>query len=170
MKYLGLGSNLGHKRRNIESALALISERVGEIRTLSDFYETHPWGYKSKETYLNIAIAVETELKPAELLISTQAIERDTGRKNKTINGEYRDRTIDIDILLYDDLILQSTTLTIPHPLMHRRTFVLQPLAEIAPHVIHPVLGKSIEELYSILLQTTILYQAMTAKAIAGIQ
>jgi 2-amino-4-hydroxy-6-hydroxymethyldihydropteridine diphosphokinase len=145
--YLSLGSNLGDKRRNIENALVLITERVGEIRALSGFIETEPWGYDSDEHYLNIAVEVVTELKPVELLVVTQAIERDAGRKNKTINGEYHDRTMDIDILLYDDLIINTSDLTIPHPLMHLRTFVLQPLSEIAPHVTHPVLRKSIAEI-----------------------
>jgi len=97
-----------------------------------------------------MAIAVETALNPATLLSETQAIEKTVGRRDKTINGVYHDRIIDIDILLYDDLIIQSPTLTIPHPLMHQRTFVLHPLAEIAPHLIHPVLKKTIAELYTI--------------------
>ena len=142
--YLGLGSNLEDKRRNIESALALIAERVGGIRAVSTFHETQPWGYNSKKQYLNIAAAVETMLNPAKLLVVTQVIEHKVGRHHKTVNGEYYDRPIDIDILLYNDLILQSETLTIPHPLMHQRLFVLQPLSEIAPHEIHPVLKKSI--------------------------
>ena len=145
--YLGLGSNLGDRRRNIDVALALISKRVGEMRALSGFHETQPWGYDSEESYLNVAVEVETGLNPVELLRVTQSIEHEAGRQIKTLNAEYRDRTIDIDILLYDDLIINTPDLTIPHPLMHLRTFVLQPLTEIAPHVVHPVLRKSIEEL-----------------------
>jgi len=148
MIFLGLGSNLGDRRRNIESALALIAEKVGTIRALSGCHETQPWGYDSKEYFLNMAIEVETELNPEELLTVTQAIERELGRYQKTVNGKYRDREIDIDILLYDDLILQSPALTIPHPLMHQRPFVLQPLAEIAPHLIHPVFKRTISDLY----------------------
>ena len=147
--YLGLGSNLGDRRKEIESALALIVGRVGVIHAVSRFYETQPWGYDSREQYLNVATKVETALKPTELLLVTQTIESDIGRHHKTINGEYLDRPIDIDILIYDDLILQTPTLTIPHPLMHQRAFVLQPLAEIAPHVIHPVLQKTIAFLNS---------------------
>ena len=144
--YLSLGSNLGDKRRNIDGALALISERVGEVRTLSGFYETQSWGYESAELFLNVAVGVETGLNPTALLAMTQAIEREAGRQLKTFNGQYGDRTIDIDILLYDDLIINTPDLTIPHRLMHLRAFVLQPLTEIAPDVIHPVFKKSIKE------------------------
>ena len=145
--YLGLGSNLGDKHTYINKALAHLTERVGEIRALSGFYETEPWGYDSQETYQNVAVAIQTDLKPAALLAVIQAIERDIGRNQKTTNGIYRDRVIDIDILLYDDLILQTQPLTIPHPLMHQRSFVLHPLNEIAPHIIHPILQKTIAEL-----------------------
>ena len=150
--YLGIGSNLGDKQAHIKKALALITERAGTILALSRFYETKSWGYDSTKTYQNIAIAVQTDLEPDTLLSTTQAIERDIGRHDKTFKGEYRDRTIDIDILLYDDLILQTPTLTIPHSLMHLRTFVLQPLTEIAPHATHPVLQQTIAEMYHTLL------------------
>ena len=142
-----MGSNTGDKQTHIRSALSHLSGKVGKILALSDFHQTQPWGYVSQETYLNVAVAIETTLNPATLLAVTQAIEKAIGRRDKTINGVYRDRIIDIDILLYDDLIIQSSNLTIPHPLMHQRTFVLHPLAEIAPHVIHPVLKKTIAEL-----------------------
>ena len=152
MIYLGLGSNLGDKRNNIEHALDQLTGKVGMICACSDFYETQPSGYESKESYLNIAIAVETTLKPTALLSVTQMIEKVMGRQNKTINGKYLDRIIDIDILLYNDRIVQTRTLLIPHPLLHQRAFVLQPLAEIAPHAMHPVLGKSVATLYADLL------------------
>ena len=148
--YLGLGSNLGDKRKNIEKALALLSERVGEILALSDFYETEPWGYYSSEIFINAAVKLETMLLPVELLSVTQEIERETGRDKKTSCSVYHDRIIDIDILLYDDLILQTPDLTIPHLLMHQRMFVLQPLCEIAPDMLHPVSGKTITEIVSI--------------------
>ena len=137
--YLGLGSNLGDKRKNIEKAVTLINERAGEILALSGFYETKPWGYDSSETYINAAVKIDTYLQPEELLLVTQNIEQEVGRREKTVDGKYRDRVIDIDILLYDDLTLQTKKLTIPHPLMYQRDFVLKPLSEIAPDdMIHP--------------------------------
>ena len=145
--FLGLGSNLGDKRENIKNALVFIEKRVGEIIALSGFYETQPWGYDSMETYINAVAEISTIMEPKELLLVTQDIERDIGRKDKTTNGEYRDRIIDIDILLYDDLIIQTAELTIPHPDMHKREFVLIPLSEIAPKFIYPISGKTIAEL-----------------------
>ena len=148
MVYLGLGSNLGDKRVNIMKALSLITERVGDILALSDFYKSQSWGYESLQTYLNVAIALETELTPEDLLVETQQIEYAIGRKSKTIRGQYQDRVIDIDILLYKDRIIQTSDLTIPHPLLHQRQFVLKPLSEIAAHVIHPILNTTITELF----------------------
>ena len=145
--FLGLGSNLGDKREYINNALVFIEKRVGEIIALSDFYESQPWGYESSETYINAVAEISTGMEPNELLLVTQEIEREMGRKNKTTNGEYHDRIIDIDILLYDDLIIQTTELTIPHPCMHKREFVLKPLSEIAPKVVYPITGKTISEL-----------------------
>jgi 2-amino-4-hydroxy-6-hydroxymethyldihydropteridine diphosphokinase len=146
--FLGLGSNLGNKQKNIEKAIALIAVRVGEVLALSGLYETSSWGYVSTETYLNAVAKVETGLPPSGLLAVTQVIEWKIGRKDKTVNREYHNRLIDIDILLYDDLALQTPELTIPHPLMLQRRFVMQPLSEIAPDMLHPVLGKTMEELY----------------------
>ena len=145
--YLGLGSNLGDKRKNIKKAVELLAKRVGGILALSDFYETQPWGYDSSETYINAAAKIETGLTPEKLLSVTQDIERETGREKKTSDGEYHDRIIDIDILLYENLIQHTAGLIIPHPLMHLRQFVLQPLAEIAPDEIHTVLQKTVKEL-----------------------
>lgn len=125
------------------TAAALLAERVGDVLALSGFYETEPWGFQSDNTFLNAALRLETTLSPLELLKATQQIELEMGRTLKS-NGAYHDRIIDIDILLYDDLILQTPELTLPHPLMHERPFVMEPLAEIAPNVIHPVFNKSV--------------------------
>ena len=161
MLYLGLGANLGNKSDNLLQAVALISERVGRVVCLSRFYETEPWGYDSSNTYLNAALGVETSLSPLEVLSITQAIERELGRQKKSMNREYSDRPIDIDILLMDDLVLQTDVLTLPHSLMHERLFVLEPLVEIAPTVIHPVLQQSVCAIYNALVksQSTSHYQ-----------
>lgn len=144
--YLALGTNIGNKRRNMITAAALLAERVGDVLALSGFYETEPWGFQSDNTFLNAALQLETGLPPLELLKATQEIELEMGRTQKS-NGAYHDRIIDIDILLYDDLILQTSELTLPHPLMHERQFVMEPLAEIAPNVIHPVFKKPVVSL-----------------------
>ena len=141
--YLALGTNIGNKRRNMIKAAALLAERVGDVLALSGFYETEPWGFQSENTFLNAALQLDTSLSPLELLKATQEIEIEMGRTQKS-NGAYHDRIIDIDILLYEDLVLQTPELTLPHPLMHERLFVMEPLAEIAPNVIHPVFKKPV--------------------------
>ncbi|WP_099463594.1 2-amino-4-hydroxy-6-hydroxymethyldihydropteridine diphosphokinase [Parabacteroides provencensis] len=144
--YLSLGTNIGNKRRNLITAAALLAERVGDILALSDIYETEPWGFESENTFLNAALALRTLLSPLELLDATRLIEVEMGRVEKS-NGTYQDRIIDIDILMYDDIVMQTLQLTIPHPLMHKRSFVMEPLAEIAPDVVHSVFHKTIAEL-----------------------
>lgn len=144
--YLSLGTNLGDKSRNIRTATELLAERVGGIRALSSFYDTKPWGFESEHSFLNAALVIETFLGPFELLNATQSIETAMGRSGKS-NGTYADRLIDIDILMYEDLVLSSKDLILPHPLMHERSFVLVPLAEIAASLLHPVLKKTIKEL-----------------------
>ena len=141
--YQALGTNIGNKRRNMITAAALLAERVGDVLALSGFYETEPWGFQSENTFLNAALQLDTSLSPLELLKATQEIEIEMGRTQKS-NGAYHDRIIDIDILLYDNLVLQTPELTLPHPLMHERLFVMEPLAEIAPNVIHPVFKKPV--------------------------
>lgn len=141
--YLALGTNIGNKRRNMITAAALLAERVGDVLALSGFYETEPWGFQSENTFLNAALQLDTSLSPLELLKAAQEIEIEMGRTQKS-NGAYHDRIIDIDILLYEDLVLQTPELTLPHPLMHERLFVMEPLAEIAPNVIHPVFKKPV--------------------------
>ena len=144
--YLGLGTNLGDRKANIQTAVRLIGERVGTVVRQSSLIETEPWGFESPNKFLNAVILCETERTPRQVLRLTQKIERDMGRK-KTIGGQspsasastdgtvlrrrYKDRPIDIDILLYDDITIDEPDLKIPHPLMHERDFVMIPLNEI---------------------------------------
>ena len=145
--YLGLGTNLGNKADNLHRAVEEINRTIGKVTSLSSFYETAPWGFCSDNTFLNAALRAETTLAPEEVLARTQQIERDLGRTHKSAGGIYTDRPIDIDILLYGGLCLTTPALTLPHPGMEDRLFVLRPLAEIAPDLIHPVTGLTISEL-----------------------
>ena len=130
--FLGLGSNLGDRQANIQRAIDLISERVGEVIQRSSLIESEPWGFESENKFLNGVILCETTLTPRQLLRKTQKIERDLGRQKKTSKSHiYSDRPIDIDILLYDDLTVDKPDLKIPHPLMQERDFVMIPLKEI---------------------------------------
>ena len=128
--YLSLGSNLGNRKKNLEDALSLISELVGHVCRVSSFIETEPWGFDSKNTFLNAACLVETSLTPEQCLDITQDIERRLGRTAKSSDC-YVDRPIDIDLLSYDNLIINTPELTLPHPRMHEREFVMIPLKEI---------------------------------------
>lgn len=149
--YLGLGTNIGNKRKNMVTAAALLAERAGDVLSLSSFYETEPWGFASENTFLNAALELETTCSPMELLRLTQQIEREMGRTQKS-DGSYHDRIIDIDILLYGNEVVHHEDLVVPHPLMQQRLFVMQPLAEIAPSLVHPILQKSMYDLYMNLL------------------
>lgn len=144
--YLGLGTNLGNKERNLNDAILSLTLEVGFVIRQSTFYASKPWGFKSENEFLNAVVLVETNLPPFDLLTVTQGIERELGRIAKT-SENYSDRLIDIDILLYDNLSITQPTLKIPHPLMMERDFVLIPLAEIAPDLVHPVIGKRIIEI-----------------------
>lgn len=129
--YLSLGTNLGDKRKNIAEAIKNIGELVGDVVRQSALYETEPWGFRSDNRFVNAAVCVDTQLSPRQLLEVTQRIEREMGRTLKSDGGEYHDRIIDIDILLYGDLHIDEPDLKIPHPLMHERDFVMTPLNEI---------------------------------------
>ena len=133
--YLGLGTNLGDKEANLKAAVEEIGKRVGEVTSLSAFHVSEPWGFTSENSFLNAVCRVLTDLQPMEVLRLTQDIERSLGRLKKSVDGQYSDRLIDIDILLYDDLHLSTPELTIPHPLMWQRDFVMIPLREIAPDI-----------------------------------
>ena len=146
--YLALGTNLGNKPVNLLCAIGHIAAETGIFSAISSVYGTKPQGFDSKNDFLNMLVCVETLLPPGEILIITQSIEKTMGRKRKT-SGFYEDRIIDIDLIAYDDLILRTENLQLPHPLFHRRLFVLEPFNEIAPDYVHPVLHQTVRELYS---------------------
>lgn len=129
--YLGLGSNLGPCAENLQKALELIDERVGSVYRVSSFVETAPEGFSSPHIFLNAVCLVRTHLSPLRCLEETQEIERLMGRTHKSAAGVYRDRIIDIDLLMYDDVEMQTPELTLPHPRMKERDFVMLPLREI---------------------------------------
>lgn len=129
--FLSLGTNLGDKRHNLDEAIRLIGEYVGEVTRISSYLATEPWGFDSENTFLNACVKVETQLTPREVLQATQKIERMLGRTSKSRNREYHDRLIDIDILIYGEETIDEPDLQIPHPLMNERSFVMIPLNEI---------------------------------------
>ena len=141
--YLGLGSNLGNRETIIREAVRLIEERIGQVVRQSSLIETEPWGFESQNRFLNGAVCCETALSPREVLLATQQIERDLGKRkehatqrsqranSKSSDCKYFDRPVDIDILLYDDITIDEPDLKIPHPLMEQRDFVMIPLREI---------------------------------------
>jgi len=147
--YLSLGSNVGDRESQLRDAHARLGAE-GRIVAASSFYETEPVEFTDQPWFLNCAVALETSTTPQQLMAAILGIEKEMGRQRLQNKGP---RTIDIDILLFGDTILDSPQLTIPHPAMHRRRFVLEPLAEIAPEVLHPVLKKTIRKLRDALPQ-----------------
>jgi 2-amino-4-hydroxy-6-hydroxymethyldihydropteridine diphosphokinase len=143
--YLALGANLGDRQFNLQEAISLIAEKIGSFSAISSVYETEPWGFESGNKFLNQVVAVETNLNPFEILNRTQEIEQRIGRTEKTVHF-YQDRLIDIDLILHGDTVLDTEKIRIPHPLFQERRFVLEPLSEIAPDLVHPVLGKTAEQ------------------------
>ena len=129
--YISLGSNLGNKEEKLHRAIELINERIGSVLRTSSFIETEPWGFQSENTFLNAVCLVETELTPMQCLRETQKIERLLGRTQKSTDGKYHDRPIDLDLLLYDNLQVNEEDLILPHPHMQERDFVMIPLREI---------------------------------------
>lgn len=141
--YIALGSNIGNRQKNLEIALDKIS-KINTITKQSAIHETKPVDYHDQPKFLNMAIEIETKLSPSELLKKLQEIENKIGRTRSIKKGP---RIIDLDILLYNNEIIDKPNLKIPHPAMHQRSFVLDPLSEIAPKIKHPVLNKTINEL-----------------------
>jgi len=141
--YLALGTNLGDRLANLRTALDTLPPQV-RIRRESGIYETPPWGFTEQPAFLNMVIEAETDLRPLTLLHYLKGLEASLGREK---SFRYGPRHIDLDILFYDDLLLDDELLTLPHPRLHERGFVLVPLAEIAPQYIHPRLKRSIADL-----------------------
>jgi 2-amino-4-hydroxy-6-hydroxymethyldihydropteridine diphosphokinase len=140
--FLGIGTNLNNRESNLKEAVAMIEKHIGKVVASSSVYETEPWGFQTEEEFLNMVVKVETNLNPYGLIGRILMIESMLGRIR--LEKQYASRVIDIDILFYDDLVINETNLQIPHPLMHKRQFVLVPLCEIEPEMVHPVLKKSV--------------------------
>jgi len=141
--YLALGSNLGDREQNLKEAIASLSPQM-VVKAKSHIYETLPWGYEDQPKFLNQVLEAQTYLEPEPLLKHLKRLEIALGRKASFRNGP---RLIDIDILFYDDLVLDTPLLTIPHPRLHERGFVLLPMMDIAPDLVHPVTKKSVREM-----------------------
>lgn len=139
--YLLLGANLGNRQQTLAQAREQLAECVGDIKTTSAIYETAAWGLTDQPAYLNQVLLLETALSPEAVLTQTQAIEQALGRVRAERWGA---RLIDIDLLFYNNLVLNTPELTLPHPYLHRRRFTLQPLTDIAPDLMHPVLKQPV--------------------------
>ncbi|MEW6419399.1 MAG: 2-amino-4-hydroxy-6-hydroxymethyldihydropteridine diphosphokinase [Nitrospirota bacterium] len=142
--YIGIGSNLGDREKNCLRAIRLLQQKGITVSKRSSLYDTEPWGVKNQPRFINLAIEIETELEPKELLRILKDTEKEMGRKE---SSKWGPRIIDLDILLFENIVVNDDNLKIPHPLMHERDFVLRPLCEIAPDKKHPVLNLSIKEL-----------------------
>lgn len=144
--FLSLGSNLGNRWQNLSEARRLIDSGAGRILMTSHVFEAEPWGISFQDNFLNQVLKINTELNPVEILKKTKSVESVLGR-NINDNKKYQPRQMDIDILFFNDEIIRLPELTIPHPALHERNFVLVPLCEIAAEFIHPVLKKTIYQL-----------------------
>ena len=141
--FLNIGSNLGDRRKNLSRAVAAIEKEFGYFE-LSHVIESDPWGFDSDNLFLNLGMMILSELQPEEILHKLQKIEREIGStSHRNADGSYADRLVDIDIIAIDDRVIDTAELQVPHPRMHERSFVLEPMAELAPFWIHPVLNKS---------------------------
>ncbi len=147
--FLSIGTNQGERLLNIEKALTKITDNAGEIYLKSPIYENPPLGFDSEMNFYNLCIGIKTKFSPEDLLFILQKIEFEIGRNKKTIEKEYSSRIIDIDIILFNDIIFKSTKLNIPHLLFRQRNFVLKPLRDIAAMTIDPITGFTVDYLYS---------------------
>jgi len=154
--YLSLGTNQGEKLQNLQDAVDLIAKKAGRVSKISSVYNTGSWGFEGND-FLNICVKLTTELEPEELMISLLEIEKTLGRVRDG-SDNYSSRKIDIDLLLFENKIIESKDLIVPHPRMLDRKFVLIPLAEIAPNVIHPIAGTSISQCLKACTDTTVVY------------
>lgn len=144
---MALGSNIGNGKELIEQAYTLLAERIGPITHKSALYTTAPVGFESDNLFTNSAICLQTTLSAIDVLHLTQQIEKELGRMHKSVNLQYADRSMDIDILYYNLEQINQEDLIVPHPRMHTRRFVLEPLCEIAPTLKHPIIGKNTQYL-----------------------
>ncbi|MBE9467201.1 MAG: 2-amino-4-hydroxy-6-hydroxymethyldihydropteridine diphosphokinase [Bacteroidetes bacterium] len=143
--YLLLGGNLGDRNYYIQESEQMIECELGKITTKSSIYETEPWGFQNEQNFYNCVVLINTIYKPQELLKKIHAIENNLGRKRGS--QQYSSRTVDIDILFYDNIILNEDNLIIPHSKLHKRKFVLEPLCEINPEFVHPVMNVTLNNL-----------------------
>jgi 2-amino-4-hydroxy-6-hydroxymethyldihydropteridine diphosphokinase len=141
-----LGTNIGNRLKNLKNSIILINQNAGRVLIESSIYETEPWGFSSDLPFYNMAISIETKLSPTELIKQLNKVESGIGRERSNKNG-YENRIIDIDIISFGNIVIDTPELNIPHPRMHLRKFTLLPIMEIAPDWIHPTLNKSISNL-----------------------
>jgi 2-amino-4-hydroxy-6-hydroxymethyldihydropteridine diphosphokinase len=147
--FIGLGGNVGNVSENFGIAAKKIKEMIGPVIKQSSLYKTEPWGNKNQDEFLNQVLYVETNLNADEVLNKILTIEKMMGR-NRTKDNQFAPRTIDLDILFYGEKIINNNNLVVPHPRLHLRNFVLTPLVEIAPALVHPILNKTIKELFKL--------------------
>lgn len=156
--FLSLGSNIGDKKKNLARAIRYINVGIGHIIDLSGIYETEPWGFEANEKFLNMVIEIMSDLTPVEMMKKCLEVETKLGRIRNNSEG-YSSRIIDIDILFYGKTIVSTPELTIPHPHIQNRLFVLEPMFEIAPDYLHPLMGMTISELLVECQDTSIITQ-----------
>jgi 2-amino-4-hydroxy-6-hydroxymethyldihydropteridine diphosphokinase len=148
--YIGAGSNIGDKLLNCKNGIsALTNTQDAAVKAWSRFYKTEPVDYKNQDWFINVVVKVETPLAPFELLKTIKSIEKDAGRMDGSLR--FGPRILDLDIILYDDLVANSSELIVPHPRMHKRRFVLRPICDIDPTIVHPVLKKEMQALLDVI-------------------